>query len=166
MDPPGRTLVSGINSEPKQMNGFKGSSSDRSGMLGQYLSSRRRIQHATITVTVSVSLPMGSATRPGSFKGTCHYGLDLFPCRVLALGECFCSFPCLSRTLPLTEGIAGVCTLVGGSVSSGHLRAFTYLRVGQGMPISLGPVHPYTTWSSLLEPDPWARAEKMRPASY
>lgn len=71
-----------------------------------------------------------------------------FPAGVLALGAHFWSFPCLSRTLPLTEGIAVVCTLACGSGSSDHLRA-------RGCPSPWALCTPIPEWSSLLESDPW-----------
>lgn len=55
-----------------------------------------------------------------------------FPAGVLVLGAHFCHFPCLSGTLPLTEGIAVVCTLACESPQ------------GQGVPFFSGPVHPHT----------------------
>lgn len=95
--------------------------------------------------------------------------LTSFPAGVLVLRGHFCSFSRLSRPRPLTGGIAVVCTPVGGSASSGHLRAFTHLSVGQGpgRPSPWASRTPTPQWSSLLkEPDPWAGAEKMSAASY
>lgn len=154
---PSRTVVNGINSEPKHMSRFEEPCSHRAGILGQCPSSGR-IQ--CVPGAFTVGLPVACRLEAGSTRRLCcgstPHGLPLFSCRsaekgaplpVQALGGHFCRLTCPPRTLLLTEGTASVCTLVRGSASAGHLWTGPWPSLGaRGFPYQREAESPEGVW--------------------